>query len=351
MSERHLHAVVVGATGYTGSELVRLLADHPHVTISAFVSSTSVGENVADKIPYWRGQPQMFFHALDDLPQLAGDVVFFATPHAVAMQQAGALLAAGKVVIDLGSDFRLQDVDVFRQWYGEHTATDLLPQVVYGLTEYNRQQIKSAQLIACPGCYATAIELALLPFIAGGHIQGDIIADAKSGTSGAGKQSNRPDLLFAEMANNYKAYALAGHRHHPEIIQTLASSGKTVPTLTFVPHLLPLARGLFANIYFNSAQPENATALLAEYWANHPFIEVVPPPLTAELGQVVGTNRIILSAHPIGEQRVLICSALDNLLKGAAGQAVQNMNIRFDLPETAGLVGGLSNALGGEQPA
>lgn len=352
MHSRQIRAIIVGAAGYTGSELVRLLAEHPAVEISAFVSATTPGEDVAARIPHWRGRRAMAFSPLAELPQLAADVVFFATPHGVAMQQAGALLAAGKVVIDLGADFRLKDTAVFKQWYGEHTASELLPQAVYGLPEMQREAIKTANLIACPGCYATAVQLALLPFVAGGHIQGDVIADAKSGTSGAGRQGNRADLLLAEMAGNYKAYGLDGHRHHPEIMQTLAAAAdgaSKVPPLTFIPHLLPLARGLFASIYFqmadDSAAATTATEVLANHWQGEPFVEVLHPPLTAELSQVVGNNRLIISAHAPqgmgegGRKRILVCAALDNLLKGAAGQAVQNMNIRFGLDETSGLTG------------
>lgn len=340
MPERTLRVIVVGAAGYTGSELVRLLASHPAVDISAFVSSTSAGEDVAARIPFWRGRRQMTFSPLDALADLPGEAVFFATPHGVAMQQAEALLAGGKVVFDLGADFRLKDAATFRHWYGEHSAPALLAQAVYGLPEVARDSLQSANLIACPGCYATAVTLALLPFVAGGQIVGEVIADAKSGTSGAGRQSNRSDLLLAEMAGNYKAYALGGHRHHPEILQTLAAaSGGAAPALTFIPHLLPLARGLFASIYLHTKDPDAAAATLAAHWQDEPFVEVLPPPLTAELAQVVGTNRLILSAHPLARGRMLVCAALDNLLKGAAGQAVQAMNIRFGLGETTGLAG------------
>ena len=342
MSKRQLRVIVAGAAGYTGSELVRLLANHPAAAISAFVSSTAAGSNVADKIQFWRGRRQMAFEPLDNIGDLPGDVVFFATPHAVAMRHAPALLDAGKVVIDLGADFRLQDATVFRQWYGEHSAPELLPQAVYGLPETAREKIKTANLIACPGCYATAIALALLPFVDGGYRLGDVIADAKSGTSGAGRQNGRTDLLLAEMANNYKAYGLSGHRHHPEIMQTLATAGKATPPLTFIPHLLPLARGLFANLYFQMQTPADAGSILTKYWRDNPFIEVLPPALTAELAHAIGGNRLILSAHPLADERVLICATLDNLIKGAAGQAVQNMNIRFGLEETSGLAGALT---------
>lgn len=337
-----LRAIVAGASGYTGSELVRLLAGHPAADITAFVSASAAGEAVADRLPVWRARPPQTFQPLESIAALDGDVVFFATPHGVAMRHAEALLAAGKVVIDLGADFRLRDRAVFEKWYGEHTAPDLLAQAVYGLSEAAREQIKTAALIACPGCYATAIELALLPFIAGGHIGGDIIADAKSGTSGAGRQSGRSDLLLAEMASNYKAYGWGGHRHLAEILQTLADGGGgEVPALTFVPHLLPLPRGLFVNLYFKMAQPQRAAGILAERWRGNPFVETLADPLTAELAQVIGSNRAILSAHPLPSGQVMLCAALDNLLKGAAGQAVQNMNIRFGLDEACGLGGAL----------
>ena len=270
------------------------------------------------------------------------DVVFFAAPHEVAMREAPELLRQGKVVIDLSPAFRLNDAAVFSRWYGNHTAAELLPQAVYGLPETEKAALTTANLIACPGCYATAAQLAAIPLVASGGAK-NILIDAKSGVSGAGKRSDRNDLSLAEMENNLKAYALDGHRHHPEILQELRRLAPLDDDdIIFVPHLLPVARGIHANLYATVDAPEDVATLLAAYWKGCPYIEVLPAGETAELAQVVHSNRAILSAHPLPRQRVLVSVVLDNLLKGAAGQAVQNMNIRFGMDETAGLLGAIT---------
>lgn len=341
-SATRIRAAVAGASGYTGAELTKLLAAHPRVDLVAFFSSSAAGDDVAAHLPAWRGHPPLRFLPLAAAEETDCDVVFFATPHEAAMELAPPLIAAGRTVIDLSAAFRLADESVFEKWYGAHAAAEVLPQAVYGLSETAREDIKSASLIACPGCYATAVELALIPLVAAGQLSGEVLVDAKSGVSGAGRSGNRADLLLAEMGDNFKAYALDGHRHLPEILQTLrqfSAAPASLPPLIFVPHLLPLIRGIHANIYAPVADADAAAKSLAAYWRDARFIEVLPPGMVAELSQVVHSNRVILSAHPLSDERLLVSVVLDNLQKGAAGQAVQNMNIRFGLDEADGLTG------------
>lgn len=346
MKNSTIKVSIVGASGYTGEELVRLLLSHPAVVIGSFYTSSKAGETVAKQQTILRRHPiykDAVYKSIDDITQDDSDVVFFATPHGVVMQNAKNLLAQGKVVIDLGADFRIKEVATFNRWYGEHTAPDLLPQAVYGLPELLEDKIKDANLIACPGCYATAIELSLIPLIANNLVEGEIIADAKSGVSGAGRRLDRAELLLAEMHGNYKSYALGGHRHLPEIEQTLQGMASApLPKLTFVPHLLPIVRGLYANLYIGVASSATAIKTINDYWADAAFIEVLPNKAggeseVAQLSDVVHTNKLVMSLHPIHSKRLLVCAALDNLVKGASGQAIQNMNIRFGLPQTTGL--------------
>lgn len=328
-------AAVVGATGYAGMELTRLLALHPNVSAELFVSRAAAGRKVAEVIPALDGISDACFTAPEDADYAPFDVVFFAAPGGVAMRDAPGLLAQGKVVIDVGADFRLRDESVFRQWYGKHTAPQLLTQAVYGLSEAMREEIKNANLIACPGCFATAAELALLPFV--NWANGAIVIDAKSGVSGAGKRTDRADLLYAEQHGNFKAYSAGGHRHLPEIVQTLADAGWADADITFVPHLLPAARGIYLNAYIplkpNAPPP---LQIISEHWHGEPFImarEGIPA-----LADIIGGNRVKIGATMASNKTTaIVIVALDNLIKGAAGQAIQNMNIRFTLPETTGL--------------
>ncbi len=340
-SDNVIRVAIVGAAGYTGLELVRLLVNHPNVTIVAFFTSSTAGDAVVTRLPFLRNDARyknVVFSSIDSIFDCDCDVMFFATPNGVAMKNAEALLAKNKVIIDLGADFRLKNADTYRQWYGEHTAQNLLSQAVYGLSEAMRDDIKSANLIACPGCYATTIELALIPLFANNLINGNIIVDAKSGVSGAGKKADRPELLMAEMYGNYKAYATQGHRHLPEIQQTLQIFAKTpLPSLTFVPHLLPIVRGIYANLYIPITPHDDIHTLISDYWADAPFINVLPLGSVAEITNVAHSNYFAMSLHPMSENMLMICATLDNLVKGAAGQAVQNMNIRYRLPEKAGL--------------
>ena len=337
-SANKLNAAVVGASGYTGAELCALLAAHPHVGRTAYISRNWGGELAASRLPFLRGRTDAVF--LDFSPRaFAGcDVVFFAAPSGVAMREAAELLSSGAAVVDLGSDFRLRDVNVFEKWYGAHVSPELLSRAVYGLPEAAREKIKTADLIACPGCFATAAELVLIPLAAAGMICGSAIIDAKSGVSGAGRRADRADLLFAEQAENFKAYAADGHRHQPEIEQAVAEFGGGIPPPVFVPHLLPAVRGLYATIYAPLKPGADCAAALREYWKDEIFIDILEDGVP-ELAHVARTNRVQISARNLGGGTGLIFAALDNLQKGAAGQAVQNMNIRFGLPEDAGLSG------------
>ena len=334
-----VRVIVVGAGGYTGGELVRLLTRHPRAEVVAYVSSSEPGRPVAERLAFLRDDPASpHFVSLDEARRVEADAVFFATPHGVAMREAEAFLERGMVVLDLGADFRLRDKEVFRRWYGAHESEHLLRQAVYGLPEVARESIATANLIACPGCYATAVGLALLPFVVAGVIDGTVIVDAKSGVSGAGRRSDRSDLLLSEMSGNFKAYATEGHRHHPEILQTLERKGKT-PEIHFVPHLLPVVRGIYVSAYLPVPSPEDTIRHLGDYWRSEPFVEVLPAGRPVELNDAVHGNRLVLSAHPLSDNQLLVCATLDNLVKGAAGQAIQNLNIRFGLGETTGLDG------------
>ena len=318
-------------------ELSRLLVLHPDVDAALLVSRAGAGRDIADSIPALDGISDARFTAPEDADYSACDVVFFAAPSGIAMRDAPGLLARGKVVIDLGADFRLRDEGVFAEWYGAHTSPQLLAQAVYGLSEAARAQIKNANLIANPGCFATAAEIALLPFVRWAAAGGAIIIDAKSGVSGAGKRTDRADLLYAEQHENFMAYSVGGHRHLPEIKQTLADAGMPDADITFIPHLLPAARGIYLNAYIplkpNAPPPLD---IAKEYWHDEPFISVRDGVPT--LAQVIGGNRVRISAMTGGNKTTaVVIAALDNLIKGAAGQAVQNMNIRFGIPEAAGL--------------
>ena len=330
---------IVGGTGYTGVELLRLLARHPQVELRAITSRKEAGMPVADMFPNLRGHVGLKFVE----PESAGldqcDVVFFATPNGIAMQQARALLDAGVKVIDLAADFRIKDVSVWEQWYKmEHACPDLVAEAVYGLPEINRAAIKGARLIANPGCYPTAVQLGFLPLLEAGAVEtGFLVADAKSGVSGAGRKAEI-STLFAEAADNFKAYAVSGHRHWPEIKQGLEQfAGKPVG-FTFVPHLLPLIRGIHATLYAKVSADIDLQSLFEKRYGGEPFVDVLPPGAHPETRSVRGANICRIAVHrPQGSDSVVVLSVIDNLVKGAAGQAVQNMNILFDLPEETAL--------------
>ena len=330
---------IVGGTGYTGVELLRLLARHPQAKVVAITSRKEAGMPVAEMFPNLRGHIDLKFCA----PQQAGlencDVVFFATPNGIAMQQARELLAAGVRVVDLAADFRIKDIAVWQKWYGmEHACPELVAEAVYGLPEVNRAEIQTARLVANPGCYPTAVQLGFLPLLEVGVVDVSyLIADAKSGVSGAGRKAE-VGALFAEAGDNFKAYAASGHRHLPEISQGLARyAGKPVG-LTFVPHLTPLIRGIHATLYARLTDAADVQALFEKRYANEPFVDVLPFGSHPETRSVRGANICRIALHqPQGGDTLVILSAIDNLVKGASGQAVQNMNIMFGLPETMGL--------------
>ena len=331
---------IVGATGYTGVELLRLLAQHPKVELTVITSRSEAGLPVADLFPNLRGHVDLVFSEPDVKVLSACDVVFFATPHGVAMNMAAQLVKQNTRVIDLGADFRIRDAKLWEQWYGmAHTEPEILSQAVYGLPEVNRDAIKSAQLIACPGCYPTAVQLGLLPLIEQGLVDCEhLIADAKSGVSGAGRKANVGALL-GETSESMKAYAVAGHRHLPEIIQGLSAvAGKDVG-LTFVPHLTPMIRGIHATLYGKlNSSGEALQALYEKRYANEPFVDVLPAGSHPETRSVKGINMCRIALHvPQGGDTVVVLSVIDNLVKGASGQAIQNMNLMFGFAETAGL--------------
>jgi len=339
---------IVGGTGYTGVELLRLLAAHPEVELALITSRSEAGMPVAEMFPNLRGHVDLAFSVPDPDALASCDVVFFATPNGVAMQSVPDLLAAGVKVIDLAADFRLKDADEWAQWYDQsHACPQLLDEAVYGLPKVNREAIKEAHLIANPGCYPTAVQLGLLPLLEKGLVDtGRLIADCKSGVSGAGRKASVGALL-CEASESFKAYGVPGHRHLPEIRQGLNTAIGAEVGLTFVPHLTPMLRGIHATMYatlLDSSNPDATPAalqtLFEERYANEPFVDVLPAGSHPETRSVKGANTCRIAIHrPQGGDTVVILSVIDNLVKGAAGQAVQNMNILCGLPETAGLTG------------
>jgi N-acetyl-gamma-glutamyl-phosphate reductase len=330
---------IVGGTGYTGVELLRLLARHPQIELKAITSRKEAGMPVADMFPNLRGHVNLAFSTPEEAGLEHCDVVFFATPNGVAMQQTRVLLDAGVRVIDLAADFRIKDVAVWEQWYKmEHACPDLVAEAVYGLPEINRAAIKGARLIANPGCYPTAVQLGFLPLLEFGAVEpGFLVADAKSGVSGGGRKPET-HILFAEAADNFKAYAVGGHRHWPEIKQGLEIfAGKPVG-FTFVPHLTPLIRGIHATLYARISADIDLQSLFEKRYAGETFVDVMPAGAHPETRSVRGANMCRIAVHrPQGGDTVVVLSVIDNLVKGAAGQAVQNMNILFGLPEDTAL--------------
>lgn len=330
---------IVGGTGYTGVELLRLLTRHPQTELKAITSRKEAGMPVADMFPNLRGRVKLAFSTPEEAGLENCDVVFFATPNGVAMQQTRALLDAGVRVIDLAADFRIKDIAVWEQWYKmKHVCPDLVAEAVYGLPEINRTAIRGARLIANPGCYPTAVQLGFLPLLEAGAVDtGFLVADVKSGVSGGGRKPET-HLLFAEAADNFKAYAVGGHRHWPEIKQGLEHfAGKPVD-FTFVPHLTPLIRGIHATLYAKVSTDIDLQNLFEQRYASEAFVDVMPAGSHPETRSVRGANICRIAVHrPQGGDTVVVLSAIDNLVKGAAGQAVQNMNILFDLPEDTAL--------------
>ena len=334
---------IVGGTGYTGVELLRLLARHPSIEVCAITSRSEAGKAVAEVYPSLRGEYDLAFTepATETLAQ--ADLVFFATPNGVAMKQVPDLLAAGAKVIDLAADFRIQDIDVWSHWYGmSHSCPKLVAQAVYGLPEVNKAAIKNASLVANPGCYPTAVQLGLLPLIEQGLINTQhLVADCKSGVSGAGRGAAVGSLL-CEAGDNLKAYGVAGHRHLPEIKERISVANGGAVGLTFVPHLVPMIRGIHATLYARLlTQRESLKSIQTRFearYSEHPFVDVMPLGSHPETRSVRGSNMCRIALHqPQGEDTLVILSVIDNLVKGAAGQAIHNMNLMLGLEETAGL--------------
>lgn len=339
---------IVGGTGYTGVELLRLLAVHPKAEVSVITSRSEAGQAVADTFPNLRGHYSLCFSEpkLDDL--LACDVIFFATPHGVAQSMMTDIINGGGRAIDLSADFRIRDIATWENWYGQkHACPELVEQAVYGLPELNRDKIRDANLIACPGCYPTSIELALMPLLENSLIDPErLIANSASGISGAGRQA-KIDNLLAEASDSFKAYAVTGHRHLPEIEQCLrdvqvASAAETdsPAAITFVPHLLPFVRGIHSTVYANLIKESQVDlqALFEERYANEPFVDVLPKGVFPQTRSVKSSNVCRISVlEPQARGTVVVMSAIDNLTKGASGQGIQNMNIMFGFPESMGL--------------
>ena len=336
---------IVGGTGYTGVELLRLLAAHPQVQLTAITSRKEDGMPVADMFPSLRGVVSLAFSAPEKAKLNECDVVFFATPHGVAMSQARELLAAGVKIIDLAADFRLRDTAVFEKWYGmPHACPDILEEAVYGLPEVNRDAIGKARVIGLPGCYPTSMQLGFAPLLAQGKplvYEATLIADCKSGASGAGRKAEVPTLL-AEASDNFKAYGVKGHRHLPETVQGLEAIAGRKIGLTFVPHLVPMIRGIHSTLYAQllpEARDIDFQALYERHFEGERFVDVMPAGSHPETRSVRASNKVRIAVHrPGGGDLLVILVVEDNLVKGAAGQGVQCMNILFGLDEATGLM-------------
>ncbi len=339
---------IVGGTGYTGVELLRLLLRHPDVQVSVLTSRTEAGKRVDDMFPSLRGHTDLQFSDLDMNVLKHCDVVFFATPHGVAMKHAAELVAANTKVIDLAADFRLQNLQQFKKWYGlEHSCPDILTESVYGLTELNREKIKQAKVVGNPGCYPTTVQLGLAPLFKSGQElvkPASIIIDAKSGVSGAGRKASL-GMIYSENADNFKAYGVAGHRHHPEIVEALENiSGQSgvFDQILFIPHLVPMIRGMFSTIYVDLTEQGQNTDLQSLYeifYADEQFVDVMPSNSSPETRSVRGANQLRIALYKPQPTKLVILVVQDNLVKGAAGQAIQNMNLMFGCAENAGLTG------------
>jgi len=331
---------IVGGTGYTGVELLRLLAQHPEADVRAITSRKDAGTRVAELFPSLRGRYELAFVEPDKARLADCDVVFFATPHGVAMAQARELVGAGVKIIDLAADFRLADPAEFERWYKmPHSCPDLLAEAVYGIPEINREAIRKARIVGNPGCYPTAVQLGFLPLIEAGLVDTDhLIADCKSGVSGAGRKAEM-NLMFSEASDNVAAYGLRGHRHLPEIVQGLNRASAAPVKLVFSPHLTPIIRGIFATLYAPLKDRDvDLQALYERRYRGEPFVDVMPAGSLPDTRSVRASNMLRIAVHrPPASDIALVTAVEDNLVKGAAGQAIQNMNLMFGLPETTGL--------------
>lgn len=338
-----IRAGIVGGTGYTGVELLRLLAQHPDVELKAITSRKEAGTPVARMFPSLRRRVDLAFTEPSARALAGCDVVFFATPNGVAMSEARAVLEGGARIVDLSADFRIHDVAQWERWYKtKHAAPELIREAVYGLPEMNREQLRRARLVANPGCYPTSIQLGFLPLVEAGVVDVEhLIADAKSGVSGAGRKTEL-NLMFSEASDNFAAYHITGHRHWPEIRQGLAQAAKRDVGLVFTPHLTPLIRGIHATLYARITREADFQQLFEKRYAGEPFVDVMPAGSHPDTRSVRAANMCRLAVHRPPESAgrsdtIVVLSVIDNLMKGASGQAVQNMNLMFSLPETAGL--------------
>jgi N-acetyl-gamma-glutamyl-phosphate reductase len=340
-----IKAGIVGGTGYTGVELLRLLAKHPKVEVTVITSRAEAGVKVADMYPSLRGHVDLAFTEPDVDALGECDVVFFATPHGVAQNLMPALMKTSARIVDLSADFRIRDTELWGRWYGQaHGCPELVDQAVYGLPETNRKAIKTAKLVACPGCYPTSVQLGLIPLLENNLVDpARLIANAASGASGAGRQG-KIDNLLTEISDSFKAYAANGHRHLPEIEQGLRDvqpQGAVQASVTFVPHLLPMIRGIHSTLYATLIDADSQVNLQELYetrYATEPFVDVLPAGEHPQTRTVKGSNVCRISVfRPQQRDTIVVLSIIDNLTKGASGQAVQNMNIMFGFEETAGL--------------
>jgi N-acetyl-gamma-glutamyl-phosphate reductase len=342
-----IRAGVVGGTGYSGVELLRLLAQHPQVEIAVATSRQDAGKKVSAAYPSLRRRVELSFTQPDDPALKKCDVVFFCTPNGVAMSDARALLDAGARIVDVSADFRLKDVAEWERWYKmKHAAPDLVAEAVYGLCEVNRDRIRAARLVANPGCYPTSVLLGFLPLLEAGAVDAThLVADAKSGVSGAGRKLEL-HLMQGEVSENFAAYGVTGHRHWPEMRQGLAQIARKEVGLVFTPHLVPMVRGILATLYARVTQEMDFQALYEKRYANEPFVDVMPAGSHPDTRSTRAANvcRIAVHRPPQFQTRggergdtLVVLAAIDNLMKGASGQAVQNMNLMFGLPETMGL--------------
>ena len=345
-AEKSVKVGIVGGTGYTGVELLRMLTLHPSAKVTMITSRKEAGMRLDAMFPSLRGRCDLVFSdtATADLTQC--DVVFYATPHGVAMADAPKLTAAGVKIIDLAADFRFKDLAVFEQWYKlPHTCPDLAAKAAYGLVELNRDAIKSAQIVGNPGCYPTTMQLGFYPLLKAGIIDaGHLIADCASGVSGAGKKAE-VDYLFTEAGDNFKAYGVSGHRHHPETEARLQEMTTDKVRLIFTPHLTPMIRGMHSTLYATltgkglSMANDALQALFVDAYKGEAFVDVMPFGSTPDTRSTRGSNMLRIALHrPQNGDTLIVLVVQDNLVKGSAGAAVQCMNLMFGLPETAGLL-------------
>ena len=330
---------IVGATGYAGVELIRLLLAHPEVEITRLTSRAEAGVRVDRLFPNLRGAIDSAFEDPAGTDFDDCDVVFFATPHAVAMNTVPALIEKGKKVIDLSADFRLENIEQWESWYGvEHVAPDLVKQAVYGLPESNREALRYAQLVACPGCYPTAVQLGFMPLLQAGVIdQSSLIASCASGTSGAGR-SAKINLLLTEATESMKSYGVSGHRHLPEMEQGLSRMAGAEVKLTFVPHLAPMVRGIHATLFAKlTSTSADLRGIFQDCYRDEPFVVLTDGDYEPETRHVAGTNRCEIDVTRPEGDTVVVTVAIDNLVKGASGQAIQAMNLMHGFDETLGL--------------